>query len=106
MEPELDRIFFALSDPTRRAILRRLAEGPATVGALGEPFPISAPAISRHMKILERSGLVERRVEGREHRCELRPRALKDAEDWLSFHREFWERRLDALESLLARPED
>ena len=101
MNTELNDVFFALADPTRRAILGRLAQGPATVGALAEPFEISAPAISKHMKILDRAGLIERSVVGREHHCRLHPQALKEAEDWLVYYREFWETRLDELEAFL-----
>ena len=101
MDTELNDVFFALADPTRRAILDRLPQGPAPVGALAEPFDISAPAISKHMKILDRAGLIDRSVVGREHHCRLHPQALKDAEDWLNFHREFWETRLDELDALL-----
>lgn len=99
----LDRVFFALSDSTRRAILARLAEGGTTVGELSAPFPISAPAVSKHMKILERAGLIERRVSGRQHYCSLATAGLKSAEDWISFHRQFWEARLDALDEYLSR---
>ena len=101
MDTELNNVFFALADPTRRAIVGRLTQGPATVGALAEPFDISAPAISKHMKILDRAGLIDRSVVGREHHCSLHPQALKAAEDWLNFHREFWESRLDELDALL-----
>ena len=97
----LDLLFSALSDPTRRAILARLAEGEATVGDLARPFPISLPAISKHLRVLERAGLLERRIEGRMHRCRLQPRPLKDAVDWLAEYRQFWERQLDALEAHL-----
>ena len=100
-DPHLDQIFFALSDSTRRAIVARLADGSSTVGALAEPFSISAPAVSKHMKILERSGLISRRVEGRQHHCTLDPRALADAQDWISYYRDFWEARLDELASFL-----
>lgn len=97
----LDQVFFALSDGTRRAILSRLAEGSTTIGELAEPFSISSPAISKHMKILERAGLIERRIDGRQHHCSLSTGALQTAEDWINFHRKFWESRLDALEDLL-----
>ena len=97
----LDQVFFALSDCTRRAILSRLAEGSTTIGELGRPFAMSSPAISRHMKILEKAGLIERRITGRQHHCILATDALKTAEDWINFHREFWEGRLDALDDLL-----
>jgi len=101
MEQQLDQVFFALSDPTRRAILGSLAREAATVGALAEPFDISAPAISRHMRVLEKAGLIERARMGREHHCRLNVSALKGAEDWIQYHREFWESRLDNLEELL-----
>jgi DNA-binding transcriptional ArsR family regulator len=97
----LDQVFFALSDNTRRAILSRLAEGSTTIGELAEPFSISSPAISKHMKILEKAGLIERRIDGRQHHCSLSTGALQTAEDWINFHRKFWESRLDALEDLL-----
>ena len=97
----LNQVFFALSDVTRRAILSRLAEGSTTIGELAEPFSISSPAVSRHMKILESAGLIERRIAGRQHHCSLSTGALRTAEDWINFHRKFWESRLDALEDLL-----
>ncbi len=97
----LNQVFFALSDVTRRAILSRLAEGSTTIGELAEPFSISSPAVSRHMKILECAGLIERRIAGRQHHCSLSTGALRTAEDWINFHRKFWESRLDALEDLL-----
>ena len=103
--PRLDRIFFALCDPTRRAIVGRLAERSSTVGELAQPFSISAPAISKHMKILEGAGLINRRVEGRRHHCTLNPQALGEAQDWLSYYRDFWEARLDELESFLEESE-
>lgn len=101
MNSDLDQVFFALSDGTRRAILTRLAEGSTTVGELAEPFSISAPAISRHMRILQKAGLVDRRISGRQHHCSLSTSALKTAEEWINFHRRFWQSRLDALEMLL-----
>jgi len=97
---QLDHVFFALSDGTRRAILARLAEGSTTIGALSRPFKISAPAISRHMRILESAGLIDRRIKGREHICTLSTAALKTAEDWLNFHRDFWESRFDSLQEI------
>ncbi len=101
MDTGLNDIFFALADPTRRAILGRLVKGSATVGALAEPFAISAPAISKHLKILGRAGLIKRNIVGREHHCQLHAQALEAAEDWLRFHRAFWETRLDELEAVL-----
>jgi DNA-binding transcriptional ArsR family regulator len=97
----LDNVFFALSDGTRRAILSRLTEGSNTIGELARPFEMSSPAISKHMKILEKAGLIERRISGRQHHCTLATGALKTAEDWINFHRKFWESRLDALQDLL-----
>lgn len=97
----LDQVFFALSDGTRRAILSRLSQGSTTIGELAQPFEMSAPAISRHMRILENAGLIERRIQGRKHHCSLATGALKSAEDWINFHRRFWEGRLDALDDLL-----
>ena len=90
--PQLDQVFFALSDGTRRGILARLSEGSTTIGELAAPFKISKPAVTKHMKILERAGLIDRRIDGRKHQCSLSTSGLKTAEDWISFHRRFWER--------------
>lgn len=98
---QLDRVFFALSDGTRRGILARLAQGSTTIGELSAPYEISKPAISKHMKILENAGLIERRISGRQHQCTLTTAGLKTAEEWLNFHRKFWESRFDALTDLL-----
>lgn len=104
--PDLDRIFHALADPTRRAIIGALAEGPKTVGEISRPFDISLPAVSKHLKVLERARLVTREVRGREHHCRLLPQTLADAHDWLSFYAGFWEQRLDALDALLRNDGD
>jgi DNA-binding transcriptional ArsR family regulator len=93
----LDDVFQALADPTRREMLALLARGEATAGELGAPFRISQPAASRHIRVLERAGLVRRRVDGREHRLRLVPRPLRDAEAWIARHRQFWEASLDSL---------
>jgi len=93
----LDAAFAALSDPTRRAIVARLAKSPATAGELAAPFDMSLPAVSKHLRVLEGAGLLARQVEGRTHRMTLRPETLKAANDWLEFHLKFWEMRLDAL---------
>ena len=99
----LDRVFHALADPTRRAILARLASRPRTVGELSEPFDISLNAVSKHLKTLERAGLITREVRGREHHLELNPERLADAYDWLAFYERFWNERLDALTTLVEK---
>jgi DNA-binding transcriptional ArsR family regulator len=98
---QLDRTFAALADPTRRAILVRLASGEATAGELAAPFPISAPAISRHLRVLEEAGLIARRVDGQHRRCSLQPAPLQGATEWLIFYREFWSGSLDRLDEYL-----
>jgi DNA-binding transcriptional ArsR family regulator len=98
----LDHVFGALADPTRRAILARLARGEALVTELAEPFPMSLNAVSKHVRALERAGLVRRTVVGREHHCALEPAPLRRASSWLEHYRAFWEGRLDALEHFLA----
>ncbi|MCE8021593.1 winged helix-turn-helix transcriptional regulator [Halomonas sp. MCCC 1A11036] len=100
-ESHLDRVFHALADPTRRALLERLAVGERKIGELAAPFPISLAAVSKHVRVLEQAGLVERRIEGRTHYCRLRPEPLAEAEQWLSFYEGFWSQRLNALEAAL-----
>jgi DNA-binding transcriptional ArsR family regulator len=90
----LDRTFSALGDPTRRAILARLARGQATVGELAQPFRVSRPAISKHLRVLERAGLVRRAREGRISRCELDAAAMRNAAEWMQRYRIFWAGRL------------
>jgi len=97
----LSQTFSALADPTRRAIVLRLAEGDATVGELAKPFDISGPAISRHLKVLEEAKLIERRVDARWRVCSLRRDRLAEAERWINETRLFWERGFDRLEALL-----
>ena len=101
VEQNLDRIFHALAHPTRRAILDRLASGEATVGHVSEPFPLTFAAVSKHLGVLERAGLVTREARGRERVCRLNPGALEDARSWLEFHDRFWTERLDALDTLV-----
>jgi DNA-binding transcriptional ArsR family regulator len=103
--PELDSVFHALGDPTRRRMLRALAGGQRTVGQLAEPFAISLAAASKHIKALEHAGLIRREVRGRTHLCRLEPGPLAAAHDWLGFYERFWTDRLDVLERLL-REED
>ncbi|HEY2111009.1 MAG TPA: metalloregulator ArsR/SmtB family transcription factor [Dongiaceae bacterium] len=98
---DLDLTFAALADPTRRAILLRLAEGVRTVNELAEPFAISLPAVSRHLKVLEQARLITRTPDGQHRRCSLRPEALESAADWLAFHRRFWSESFDRLEEEL-----
>ena len=101
ISPQLDLTFSALGDPTRRAIVQRLASGRATVKELARPFHISLPAISKHLKILEQAGLLKRTKEGRTHHCELNTTPLQEANEWLVWHQQFWEQRFDALEQYL-----
>jgi DNA-binding transcriptional ArsR family regulator len=101
---DLDRTFAALADPTRRAILARLARSDAVVGDLAEPFNISLPAISRHLRVLERARLIERRVDAQWRVCRLRPRSLRAAAHWIDRYRRFWEQRLDDLAALVEEP--
>ena len=99
----LNRVYGAIADPTRRAILRILAGGEVNVGTLAGRFPISFNGVSKHVKVLEQAGLVRRRVRGREHRLRLRPEPLREATRWLEHYRAFWENRLDALEDFLVQ---
>jgi DNA-binding transcriptional ArsR family regulator len=98
---ELDRIFAALADPVRRQILARLAEGDATVNELAEPFTISVQAISKHIKVLERAGLVNQRRDAQRRPCSLNADALAVATDWIQLYRRRKEQQLDRLEALL-----
>ena len=98
---QLDIVFQALSDGTRRRMLRSLSVQPRSVGELAAPFQISLAAASKHIKVLERAGLVRRRIQGRTHLCQLRAEALADAERWLQYYQQFWNERLDALETVL-----
>ncbi|MCA9972294.1 MAG: winged helix-turn-helix transcriptional regulator [Anaerolineales bacterium] len=97
----LSLTFAALADPTRRAMLARLAEGPATVKELAEPFTISLPAVSNHLKVLERAGLIERGREAQWRPAQLQAAPLKDAAEWLEQYRQYWEAGLDRLEAYL-----
>ena len=100
---ELSETFAALGDPTRLAILERLAEGDATVTELAEPFPVSLPAISRHLKVLERAGLITRGRAAQSRPSRLRVEALDEATTWLQARRELWEGRLDRLDRHLRK---
>jgi DNA-binding transcriptional ArsR family regulator len=98
----LDKTFGALSDPTRRAMIQRLARGESTVTELAQPFDMSLPAISKHVRILEQAGILVRRKTGRTFHCRLQPRPLEDATQWVERHRMFWEKQLDSLAAFLA----
>lgn len=93
----MDLTFGALADPTRRAILARLAAGDASVGELAEPFEMSLPAVSKHLDVLQRAGLLERHKAGRVRRCHLNPAPMKEAAEWISEYRQFWEGQMDKL---------
>lgn len=103
--PSLDAAFSALADPTRRAIVSRLSRGPASVSELAAPFDMSLAAISKHINVLERAGLVERTRHGRRIECTVKPQGIDSISDWLEFHKAFWTERLDALEQLLQKPD-
>lgn len=105
-DDHLDRVFAALSDRTRRAILARLAEGDATVGELAAPFAMSRPAISKHLRVLEEAGLVSRTPQGRMTRCGLEAEPMAAAAAWVDRYRAFWEGRFDALARYLETADD
>jgi DNA-binding transcriptional ArsR family regulator len=100
---QLDTVFHALGDATRRQMLRELTRGERTVGQLAEPFAMSLAAASKHIKVLEHAGLVRREVRGRTHLCRLEPGPLASAHEWLIFYERFWTDRLALLERLLRR---
>lgn len=100
-EDQLTATFAALADPTRRAILARLANGEATVTELAEPFEMSLPAVSKHLKVLERARLIERGRHAQWRPCRLRPEPLKEVDDWMAKYRRFWEESFDRLDEYL-----
>lgn len=99
-------MFAALSDPTRRQIVERLTRGDLTAGTIASHFPVSLPAVSKHLKVLERCGLLRRTIVGREHHCRLNPGALRGAADWLEAQERFWNAGFDKLDELLSRTSD
>jgi DNA-binding transcriptional ArsR family regulator len=103
MNDALSATFAALADPTRRAILARLASGESSVNDLAEPFDMSLPAVSKHLKVLERAGLIARRREAQRRPCRLQPQPLKEAAGWIEEYRHLWEHRLDELDAYLHR---
>src|SRR4051812_43756449 len=100
-QDRLSATFAALADPTRRAMLARLALGQTSVSELAEPFDMSLPAISKHLKVLESAGLIARGREAQWRPCRIEPHALRDVDDWLGMYRRLWEERLDRLEDYL-----
>ena len=99
--PDLNLLFQALADPTRRAMVERMTRGPASVSDLARPFAMTLAAVMQHLKVLEESGLVRTQKEGRVRTCRIDPAALRTAEDWIAERRATWESRLDRLGSLL-----
>jgi DNA-binding transcriptional ArsR family regulator len=105
-KPDIDRVFRALGDPTRRAIVERLSQGPSSVSRLAEPLDITLAAVVQHLGVLEECGLVQTEKVGRVRTCGLAPGGLAVAEVWISDRRSMWERRLDRLGELLAEPDE
>lgn len=101
--PKVETVFSALGDPTRLRIVERLAQGELSISEIASGFSMSQPAISKHVKVLETSGLLERRIAGRVHHCRLVPDRLREASTWLSTQERFWEAALDNLEKFLTR---
>jgi len=102
-EQQLSQVFSALSDSTRRAMLRRLAEEELSVTDLSEPFSITKSAITKHLKVLENAGLIGRTIEGRVHRCRLETKPLVEISKWMNFYEKFWNNKLDALDTYLTK---
>ena len=100
-EVALDHVFGALADPTRRAILARLASGQTSLMELAQPHKMSLVAVQKHVRVLERAGLVETEKEGRVRRCTLQPKPLRTAAEWIEFYQKFWEGQFDALEQYI-----
>lgn len=100
-EQELSQIFSALSDPTRRAMLRRLGSEEMSVADLSQPFDITKSAITKHVKVLENAGLLNRTIDGRVHYCRLEAKPLQQATEWMKFYQTFWNKKFDALDAFL-----
>jgi DNA-binding transcriptional ArsR family regulator len=105
-KPDIDRIFHALGDATRRAILEKVSQGPVSVSRLAEPFDMSLAAVVQHLQVLEESGLVQTEKVGRVRTCRIEPAGLAVAMQWIADRRSMWERRLDRLGDLLAGPDE
>lgn len=102
-DESLNHTFAALSDPTRRAILARLSEGEAQMTELAEPFGMSLPAVSKHLKVLEKANLIQRKIDGRIHRFSVKPEPLISAKSWIETYQQFWDSQLDALGDFLEK---
>jgi DNA-binding transcriptional ArsR family regulator len=105
-KPNIDRVFHALGDPTRRAIVEKLSEGPISVSRLAEPLDITLAAVVQHLQVLEESGLVQTEKVGRVRTCRIEPAGLSAAEKWIGDRRSMWERRFDRLGDLLAESDE
>jgi DNA-binding transcriptional ArsR family regulator len=105
-EIDIDRLFHALGDPTRRAVLDKLSEGPLSVSGLAAPMEITLTAVAQHLQVLEESRLVHTEKLGRVRTCRIEPAGFSALEQWIRDHRSLWERRLDRLEDVLAEPDD
>ena len=103
LDTQLDQIFSALSDHTRRRLVHALAEGEKSIGQLAEPFEISLVAVSKHLRVLERAGIISRRIDGRTHFCRLHPESLTQALDWIAIYRSFWDQRLSKMKFLMEK---
>ena len=104
-KPSIDGVFHALGDPTRRAILEKLSQGPISVSRLADPLEMTLAAVVQHLQVLEESGLVQTEKVGRVRTCRIEPAGLSAAEQWIADRRSMWERRLDRLGNLLAEPD-
>lgn len=100
-ENQMDHVFFALADSTRRGILENLSKKAMKITELAKPFGLSLPAVSKHIKVLERAGLIKRQVQGRVHQCHFEAQNLNEAMDWIRFHTQLWNNSLDRLEQVL-----
>ncbi len=100
-ESALNKVFHALADPTRRAVIQRLGEGPASVKDLAEPFDMALPSFMQHLRVLEDGGLIKSKKKGRIRTCEIRPKELSKVESWIADQRTLWEARLDRLDTYL-----
>ena len=105
-KPNIDRVFHALGDPSRRAIMEKLSQGPISVSRLAQPLNITLAAVIQHLQVLEESGLVQTEKVGRVRTCRIEPAGLSVAEQWIADRRSTWERRLDRLGDLLAEPDE